>query len=192
MKLNVVLGQDLSAYAEIEIDVPEGAPEAEIVEAVLKSDPYDDVVFDPDWESVSSMRIVSARDEEGNYLVQDYPLEPIPFDAGQALASWLKGWSKDLSGVIDAAAQAKLIDRPVMEVYRGTFKLPGAELIEVEFECRKGATREEKDLAFFEALAQIGTADYVAIGDLPACSTCEHDPGTCKDAGVCAISRKEV
>jgi hypothetical protein len=58
-----------------------------------------------------------------------------------------------------------LINEPVMEVHRGTFKLPGAKVVDVDFEVRKGATREEKDLAFFEALAQIGTVDYVAIGD---------------------------
>jgi hypothetical protein len=40
------------------------------------------------------------------------------------------------------------------------------ESIEVEFEARVGATREEKDLAFFNALAQVGRVDYLAIGQI--------------------------
>lgn len=166
MKLNVTLGQDLSAYAEIEVEALEGASEIAIVAAIRRQIDGDFPVFDEDWESTSSLRIVSAKDESGNYLLQDHPLEPIPFDAGQALESWLKGWSKDLSGVVQAAAQAKLIDPLVMEAHRGTFMIPGAESVDVEFECRKGATREEKDLAFLEALAQVGTVDYVAIGEV--------------------------
>lgn len=164
MKLNVVLGQDLAAYAKFALEVPLGASEQEIAELIQQHSEQADLVFDEDWGSVSSLRIVSAQNAAGSYLVQDYPLEPIPFDAGQALASWLRGRSTDLSEVIQAAAQSKLIDTPVMEAQRGTFALPGAEAITVGFVCRQGATREEKDLAFLEALAQIATVEFVATG----------------------------
>jgi hypothetical protein len=54
-----------------------------------------------------------------------------------------------------------LIDEPVMETHHGVFETPNGEEIEVEFSVRKGATREEMDLAFFKALAQVGSARVV-------------------------------
>jgi hypothetical protein len=171
MKLNVVLGQDLSAYAEIEIEVPDNASKEEIVEkirAFSESADFEETVFDEDWSTVCALRIVTATTPKGGsteYILQDVPLEPSPFDAGQTLQSWLKGHGPSLQTVISEAAAHCLIDEPVMEVHRGYFKLPGAARIEVDFEVRKGATREEKDLAFLEALAQIGTLDYVAMSE---------------------------
>lgn len=51
------------------------------------------------------------------------------------------------------------------DVYAGHLKFPGTERIEVEFECRQGATDAEKDQAFINALSQIGTVDYLSIGE---------------------------
>jgi hypothetical protein len=80
--------------------------------------------------------------------------------------SWLRG-NTTFKSAINGAVEAAWIKREAsVDVYRGTLTLPSAEIIEVEFECRKGATREEKDLAFLESLAQIGTVDYVAIGEV--------------------------
>lgn len=169
MKLKITLGQDLSAYAEIEVEVPEGAPEEVIAEAVMEkfeADPYgEDIVFSEDWGTTCSLRIVSARDADDNSVAQDVALDPIPFDGGQALCTWLMGYSEGgLVAVVNAAARAKLIDKPVLEAHRGMFTL-GAETVDVEFECRKGATREEMDLAFFARLAQVAHVDYVATGE---------------------------
>lgn len=55
MKLNVTLGQDLSAYAEIEMEAPEGASEIAIVAAIRRQIDGDFPVFDEDWESTSSL-----------------------------------------------------------------------------------------------------------------------------------------
>jgi hypothetical protein len=170
MKLNVVLGQDLSAYAEMEMDVPDGASDEEIIAEIQKRIKVNPPIFHEDWESACALRIVSATQDvvsgPSNYILEDVALEPSPFDAGQVLQSWLKGHGPTLAAVVNSAAAARLIDEPVMEVHRGVFKTPSGESIEVEFECRKGATKEEKNLAFLEALAQIGTVDYLAIGDL--------------------------
>jgi hypothetical protein len=160
----------MSCYATIK--VPEDTPLTreslgKIVEHVLSHAEWqgEEVIFDEDWSTTCAARIVNVLDEKGNYLIEDMAIDPSPYDAGQALQSWLRGYGPTLQAVINYAAEARLIDEPVMEAHRGAFKLPGAEIINVEFEVRKGATREEKDLAFFEALAQIGTVDYVAIGD---------------------------
>lgn len=170
MKLTVDLGQDLSAYAEMVVEVPDGTTEKELAAMLhdrFVNEDYDTLpVFDEDWGTTSSLRIVSAMDQDGKYLSQGYPLEPCPFDAGQSLQNWLKGVSKGLQSVIKDAASKGLIPELKMETRKGTFTLPGMEPIEVEFEARAGATKEEKDLAFFEALAQVGWVDYLAIGQI--------------------------
>lgn len=168
MKLNVVLGQDLSAYAEIEIETPDDSSEEEIVRRVrafTESADFEETVFDEDWSSTCALRIVSVKN--GNdYILEDVALEPSPYDGGQGFMGWLRG-NTTFKSAINGAVEAAWIERETsVDVYRGTFTLPGAEVIEVEFECRKSATREEKDLAFLEALAQIGTVDYVAIGEV--------------------------
>lgn len=164
MKLSVTLGQDLSAYAEVEIDVKDDASREEIIEkirAFTESTDFEDVVFDEDWSTTCALRIVSAVKEDGSYILEDVALEPSPFDGGQGFMSWLRGHAPLKSAIRAAVSAAWTEEGGTVEVYRGTFKLPGADVVEVEFECRKGATREEKDLAFFEALAQVATVDYV-------------------------------
>jgi hypothetical protein len=167
----VTIGQDMSCYATIK--VPEDTPLTreslgKIVEHVLSHAEWDgeEVMFDEDWSTTCATRVTSVKDEKGNTLVEDMAIDPSPYDAGQALQSWLRGYGPTLQAVINSAAKANLIDAPLMEVYRGIFKLPDTRVIDVHFEVRKGATREEKDLAFFEALTQIGTFDYVAIGEV--------------------------
>jgi hypothetical protein len=162
----VTIGQDLSCYATITI--PEDTPltrEAltEIVNQVLSNCEWQgqEVLFDEDWSTTCAARVVSVRDEKGNYLVEDMAIEPSPYDAGQVLQSWLRGYGPTLQAVINSAAEARLIDEPVMESHHGVFETPNGEEIEVEFEVRKGATREEVCLAFFEELAEIGSARVV-------------------------------
>lgn len=170
MQLRVTLGQDLSAYADVDMEVPDGTTEKELAamlhDRFVNEDYYTLPVFDEDWGTMSSLRIVSAMDQDGKYLSQGYPLEPCPFDVGQSFQNWLKGVSKGLQSVIKDAASKGMIPELKMEAHKGTFTLPGMEPIEVEFEARAGATKEEKDLAFFEALAQVGRVDYLAIGQI--------------------------
>lgn len=167
MKINVMLGQDMSAYADVELDVPDGASKEEIIERVQEfadSEDFNEVVFDEDWSTTCALRIVSIK--IGNdLLLEEVSLEPSPFDAGQVLQSWLRGYGPSLKTVINAAVEAALIDHPEMEVYRGTLKV-GNEIVNVQFEARKGATREEKDLAFFEALMKSGkfNCGYETVG----------------------------
>lgn len=61
-----------------------------------------------------------------------------------------------------------MIAAPQMVTYTGYLKLPGTERIQLDFDVRKGATQAEKDLAFFNALAQLGTVDYLAVGEKEA------------------------
>lgn len=177
----LTIGQDLSCYATIQI--PEDTPLTretltEIVNHVLNNQEWkgEDVYMEEDWSSVCAARVVSVRDKNGNHLVEDMAIDPSPYDAGQVLQSWLRGYGPTLGGVIKSAVQARLIEEPVMESYRGVYKTPCGESIEVKFECRKGATREEKDLAFLESLAQIGTVNYFAIPAAPEGDRCSARP----------------
>jgi hypothetical protein len=160
----VTIGQDLSCYATI--SVPEDTPLTRESLTGIVNQALEDAVFDEDWSTTCAARVVSVRDEKGNYLVEDMAIEPSPYDAGQILQNWLNGYGATFQHVIDAAAEARLIDEPVMETHRGVFKTPNGEEIEIEFSVRKGATREEIDLAFFEALAQAGSARVVRKEDV--------------------------
>jgi DNA-binding response OmpR family regulator len=58
-------------------------------------------------------------------------VEPCYHDTGTEFVSWLNG-SQSLEQAIEASeAMLNERDRSVIEVYRGAFKLPGAEAIEV-------------------------------------------------------------
>lgn len=165
-KVEVTFGQDMSAYANVDLNVPDNASRDEIIEAIRAftgSADFEELVFDEDWSTVSSLRVVSVKNGDG-YVLEDVPIEPSPFDCGQMFTSWLKG-HMDLGKAISGSLKFAGIEGSEEEVYLGTLELPGADNIEVEFKCRKGATQEEKDLAFFQALAQIATYSTVAIGE---------------------------
>lgn len=173
MHVHVQLGQDLSAYADIEMDVPDGTTEKEL--AAMLHDRFvnerdEDPVFAEDWSTTSSLPIISAVDQDGNYISEDCPVEPSPFEAGQCLQLWLNGHGGSLQSVIEAAAWACLIPELKTETHRGTFTLPGMAPVEVEFEARVGATSDEKDLAFFKALSAVGKVDFPSAvqGERPA------------------------
>ncbi|MDR9060624.1 hypothetical protein [Burkholderia multivorans] len=170
----VTIGQDLSCYATIQI--PEDTPLTretlmEIVNHVLDNQEWkgEEVYMEEDWSSVCAARVVSVRDKKGNHLVENMAIDPSPYDAGQTLMSWLRGYGPTLETMLNSAAQARLIDEAVTEAFTGYLKLPGADRVQVDFMCRKGATQEENDLAFLQALAQIGTVDYVAVGEKEVC-----------------------
>jgi hypothetical protein len=158
----VTIGQDMSCYASISI--PESTPLTRealkgIVSQVLATGEWqgEEVLFEEDWSTSCATRVVSVRDGKGKCLIEDMAIDPSPHDAGQVLQSWLRGHGS-LQTVINGAVEARLIDEPVMESHRGVFETPHGESIEVEFQCRQGATQEEKDLAFFAALAQVCSA----------------------------------
>lgn len=161
MLINITLGKDISAYVDTTIEVPDGATPADIIEAARELVDSEELVYDEHWDTATDHRIVSATDASGNYLVEAHHFEPGYVDPGIELKLWLNGKRDDgLCGVVEMAARCHLIEAPVMETHQGSLCLPGCEAIEVNFECRKGATREEMDLAFFASLAQIAKIQY--------------------------------
>lgn len=168
MTKTMTLAVDVAAYCEV--DLPDDTVMTESNLKAIASEIFTDYTykgvnysFDPDWSTEGALRIVSAKQGD-DVVAEGVPVEPCYHDTGTEFVSWLNG-SQSLEQAIEASeAMLNERDRGVIEVYRGAFKLPGAEAIEVNFECRKGATREEKDLAFFSALADLGTVDYLCIG----------------------------
>ncbi|HXF47173.1 MAG TPA: hypothetical protein VNK91_13745 [Burkholderiaceae bacterium] len=156
MELDVCFGADLPAYATVQIDVEDGATREQIVEkikAFANSEQFNEVGFDVEWAWMDSLRIVDARCGE-LHLVEDVPLQPSPYDAGQLLQKFLNGHIS-LDALVKSAGAVLLLDCTAKESWRRTLQLPGAEPVEVSFTCRAGATREERDVAFVRALAAV-------------------------------------
>lgn len=159
--IKVQLKHMMCAYAEISLDVPEGASPAEIVEKIReykRTADYDECMFAEDWSTADSLEVLSAKQGDKTVL-ENAAIEVLPYKGGEALMKWLSG-QDSFASMLEAAATAKLVGPIEMQSHCGSLKLPGAEAIEIDFECRKGATREEKDLAFIEALASIGTIEH--------------------------------
>lgn len=65
---------------------------------------------------------------------------------------------------------AKYSEQPVhnaqkVNIYTGYLDIPGTGRIQVDFECRQGATDAEKEQAFRSALSQVTTTDYLCLGE---------------------------
>lgn len=62
MKLNVLLGQDVSAYADFDLEVPDDATKEEVVRRIVEytNTNISELVFDEDWSTANGLRIVAA------------------------------------------------------------------------------------------------------------------------------------
>lgn len=126
-----------------------------------------DAIFDEDWGTECSLRIVSATDGS-DVVVEGLALEPSYQDTGTEFSSWLNG-SQSLADAISASSQmVPKGDIEPADVHTGFLKMPDAKRIQVEFACRRNATREEKDLAFLAALSEVADVGYLSVGELPA------------------------
>lgn len=97
-KLYVTIGQDLSAYATIEVSADTDLSEEKL--AAIANKAVEDAVFDPDWSTVCALRVVSVTDQDGGYHIEDIAVEPSPYAAGQVLGSFLKGYAEDFDKVV--------------------------------------------------------------------------------------------
>lgn len=160
MKIFVTFGLDVSAYAEMPLEVTT-PPSPEELEKL--SENVGDLLFTPDWETENALRVVSVKDDQGRYLSNAHRLEPSMYDGGAALQEFLWGRNAETSSMdrlVAKAAAAGLIDPPETVEMKGRIRFPGAETLEVEFMVRRGATQTERDLAFFQGLAQLATIWY--------------------------------
>lgn len=155
--LHITFGKDLSAYAETTIDA--SSIDITNIDALVAL--ADNCVFEPEWDTQCALRVVSIRDDENNYLIEDMAIEPCMYDAGQNLQLFLRGAKgHDLKALVKGAVKAVLIEESEDEVFTGSIRFPGYESRQVDFTVRKGATQEEKDVAFLAALAQIAEINY--------------------------------
>ncbi len=162
MKVNVTLGIDLSAYAEVEVDVDLAEDVDALIEAV-NAVPNPELYFEVDWENYSGKRIVMARDDLDHALGADLPLEAVPYNGGYALRSWLKGQSKGgLAELVADAEKAMLIDPVENVTYTGTLTGPQGASTALGFVARRGACKEELLIALVNALAEEGWSFDVA------------------------------
>lgn len=92
--VEVTLGVDVPAYATVKVEIPAGAE----INTWLKDNAdrlADNSVFDPEWQDMGSLRVVTARDTASNkVLAEDVGIDPRPYDRGLLASEVLKRhWS---------------------------------------------------------------------------------------------------
>ncbi len=164
-EVKVLLGVDLSAYSEVAVTV-DRPDDVDALIKVIQGIDDDDLLYTVDWDSSGAKRIVQVLDDQNRSLASDIPLEPVPYDGGNALSDWLKGTSKGgLPALLNAAELANLIDPIENVTYVGAVKAPDGRAVEIGFVARRGATREELVVACVDALATEGwSLDVAALG----------------------------
>lgn len=160
-KLKIIIGQDMSAYAEIDAPADTDLSEENLIEIAYAV--AENVVFDADWSTVNGLRVVSVHDEDGKIVKSDIAVAPSIYDGGVSLQAFLKGNGHTIKTLVESAAIAKLIEQPEEAAYTGHLSYPGGQFT-VEFSARNGATQAELDLAFLQGLAQLCTIGYNVIG----------------------------
>ncbi|MFZ5509977.1 MAG: hypothetical protein ACOZCP_07975 [Pseudomonadota bacterium] len=108
-KLIITLGQDLSAYATIEVSAETDLSDETLAAIARKAVEDDGTVFDEDWSTVNALRVVLVQDDRGNIIRSDVPVESSCYEGGVALQSYLKG-AIGFDALVNSALQAKLIE----------------------------------------------------------------------------------
>jgi len=73
-KLFATLGQDLSAYATIELPADTDLSEDTLSRIAQEAVEKGDIVFDAEWSSLCALRIVCVTDDEGICVMEDLPV----------------------------------------------------------------------------------------------------------------------
>lgn len=161
-QLTIIIGQDLSAYAEINIPEDTDLSDGNLIKIATTA--LENETFDADWSSVNALRVVSVHDEAGKIIKADIPVEASFYDAGVGLQAFLRGNGNTINTLAEAAVISKLIAPIEAVAYTGHLNYPGGQFA-VEFSARKGATQAELDIAFMQGLAQQCTIGYLAVGN---------------------------
>lgn len=161
-ELYLELGVDLSAFQEVTVPYTGDAiPTSEELLAMAKPF-FENSNFEVDFESGRGLRIVNVKNQDDEPLdVGRVYAEPNYPDAGYALTFFLDN-SLGIDELIERLQEHKVIPDLGRSTYAATLKLPAAEPLSVEFSARTGASESEKDLAFMQALAALGTIEYKA------------------------------
>jgi hypothetical protein len=108
-KLIITLGQDLSAYATIEVPAETDLSDENLAAIARKAVEDEGAVFDEDWSTVNALRIVLVQDEKGQTIRSDVPVESSCHEGGAALQLYLRG-AIGIEALVNSAIDAKLID----------------------------------------------------------------------------------
>ncbi|WP_234265121.1 hypothetical protein [Hydrogenophaga sp. NFH-34] len=180
-KKKMTLCVDLCAYVTLDLPMDTDMSEENLKKLAKQADEDgefngQDVIYQADWSTQEGLRIVCTEDEGGDDL-SDIPVDQCPNDAGLLLRTYLAGQGPmTLEGLVKEAAPFLGINLDDQEMFEGQFKIPGWTVpVKVSFQCRKDATKEEKDLAFFSALVEETPAsfDYLCVGSEQAVSKAE-------------------
>lgn len=170
----MILAVNLSAYADLVLPPDTEMTPENLKQLAMQRNLDGEVTFKPEWETTNSFRIVSCS-EDDDLVLEDVPIEPSYHDVGTNFNSWMNGHQSLADAIHSSAAMLPAINAGIAEVFTGYVKLPGAGRIQVDFECRKGASSEEMDLAFLNALEEVVELGYVPLGEQPAKGATPHD-----------------
>ena len=160
MIVELTIGVDLSAYTTVEVDVD--STEADALAAAVENLGDDSLHYEEDWGTANGMRIVFARDDYGEEICANIPLEASAYNGGAALADWLNG-KGGIAELVSAAEDAMLIGPVENTTYAGALTGPNGENVRIGFVARRGATQEELMVAFLRNVASEGwSLDLVA------------------------------
>lgn len=162
-KLLVTLGQDLSAYATIEVPADTDLSDDNLAAIARKA--VENTVFEADWSTMNALRVVVVNDGEGKFVRSEVPVELCCYEGGAALEAFLRG-HVGFDALVNSAVQARLIEPSMQAAFTGHLTMPGGERIQVDFCARAGATQAELDLAFFHALCQQADVAYPAAREV--------------------------
>lgn len=171
------LAVSLSAYATVALPAGTEMTPENLKSVAKQMDSDGDVTFAPDWGTMNSFRIVSCKKGD-ELVVEDLPIAPSYHDVGTNFTSWMLGHQSLADAILSSTEMLPTSNVGIVEVFTGFVKVAGAGRLQVDFECRKGATSEEQNLAFLDALEKVVEVGYVALGEQPGevASACEAGP----------------
>lgn len=108
-KLVITLGQDLSAYATVEVPADTDLSDENLAAIARKAVEDEETVFDADWSTANALRVVLVQDETGQIIRSDLPVEASCYDGGAALQLHMKG-AIGVEALVNSAIEARLID----------------------------------------------------------------------------------
>lgn len=161
--LKVTLGVDLSAYATVDLPGDSDLTEEGLAKLATEFAESDAVLWEPDWDASNGLRIVHVRDDKHQPVREQVQVDRSYYDAGQALECFVKGTDNGggVATLVNAAAEAKLILAPKeTATYVAHVVTPSGRFFIRNIRVRKGATRDELDLAFLNAFREVGSISY--------------------------------
>lgn len=115
-EITINVAVDVTAYTQVKVPAGTELTDENLIN--IAQNASDNKVFEPDWDSAQSLRILSVIDQNGQLIsdLQDISIERNYFDFGQQAELFLKG-KISLQNFVSAAKTLKIINNESQVVY---------------------------------------------------------------------------